>query len=238
LVGTGAELFSLLRSGQSLPWAQQFTFWTTVTVGPLGFISAFFFLGPQKDGGTVPGAADNLSGCVIALGVGRVLMRHPELIPPDTEIRVITFGAEEAGTRGALRYVEQHREELERLDARVCNIDTVIRPKIVIFTTDGNSFIRNSPELCDELDRAAEALGIPHAKRPFPTFGGATDALPFSRHRIKAASLFSMTVPGQMIRWYHTPKDQYTLYEDEKEGGTVGLANALKICVEWIRQKG
>jgi hypothetical protein len=236
LIGTGAELFSLLLSGKSLPWAQQSMFRASVFVGPLGFISAFFFLGSQKDGGTVPGAADNLSACAVALGVGRVLARHPELIPPGTEVRMITFGAEEAGMRGALRYVEQHREELERLDARVCNLDTIIRPKIVIHTTDGNSFVKNSPEVYNGLVHAARAAGVPHAKMPFPTFGGGTDALPFSRYGIKAASLVAMAVPAQMIRWYHTPRDQYTLYEDEKEGGTRGLSNALKLCVEWIRQ--
>ncbi|MFN2168198.1 MAG: M28 family metallopeptidase, partial [Anaerolineae bacterium] len=237
LVGTGTEFFSLLLSGKSLSWTQQSMSRICTFVGPLGFISAFFFIGSKKNGGTVPGAADNLSACAVALGVGRVLMRHPELIPPDTEVRMITFGAEEAGTRGSLRYVERHLEELRKLDARVCNLDTIIRPKIVIHTTDGNSLVKNSPEVYNGLRDAARAAGVPHAKMPFPTFGGGTDTLPFSRHGIKAASLLAIAVPGQMIRWYHTPRDQYTLYEDEKEGGTVGLSNALKLCVEWIRPK-
>ncbi len=237
LVGTGAEFFSLLLSGHSLCWTDPFVFRMSAFVGPLGFISAFFFIGSSKNGGTVPGAADNLSGCAIALGVGRVLMRHPELVPPDTEIRMITFGAEEAGTRGSLRYVQQHLEELKRLDTLVCNVDTVVHPKQIIFTTDGNSFVRNAPEVYNGLARAAETAGVPYIKIPFPTFGGATDTLAFSRYGVKAAAFMAMTVPGQMIRWYHTPRDQYTLYEDEKEGGTVGLSNALKLCVEWIRQK-
>ena len=238
LVGTGAELFSQLLYGVSPSWTQTFMFRVSVFVAPLGFVSAFFFLGSNKNGGTVPGAADNLSGCAVALGVGRVLARHPELIPPDTEIRMITFGAEEAGTRGSLRYVQRHLQELKKLDAQVCNVDTVIHPKQIIFTTDCNSLVKNSAEVYTGLARAAEATGVPHVEIPFPIFGGATDTLPFSRYGIKAAAFMAMTVPGQMIRWYHTPRDQYTLYEDEKEGGTVGLSNALKLCVEWIRQKG
>jgi len=151
-----------------------------------------------------------------------------------TEIRLITFGSEEASTRGALRYVEQHIDELKRLDARVCNIDSIIDPEIVIFTSDGNGFTRNLPEICDELRRAASAAAVPHVLKPFPPLGGATDALPFSRFKLKAATLFAMRMPEQMVRWYHTPRDTYTLFQDEKEGGTRGLRNALKICLEWI----
>jgi hypothetical protein len=132
--------------------------------------------------------------------------------------------------------VQRHLKELKRLDTLVCNADTVIHPKQIIFTTDGNSFVKNAPEVYNGLARAAESAGVPHVETSFPAFGGATDTLPFSRFGIKAAAVTAMTVPGQMIRWYHTPRDQYTLYEDEKEGGTVGLGNALKLCVEWIRQ--
>lgn len=33
----------------------------------------------------------------------------------------------------------------------------------------------------------------------------------------------------------HTPRDTYTLFQDEKEGETRRLRNALKVCVEWIK---
>jgi hypothetical protein len=237
LFGTGAELATLFLYEQSLPWVEQFMFNVTFFILPPGLIGAYFFLGPGKNGGTVPGAADNLSACAVAAAVGRILKRHPEIVPAGTEVRLATFGAEEAGTRGALRHVQKHLRELRTHDAQVCNIDTVIRPTITVFTSDSNGFVRNSREVCGDLARAAAAVDVPRRLRPFPFFGGATDALPFSRYGIKAASLLSMTVPWQMIRWYHTPRDDYTLYEDDGEGGTSGLRNTLKICIEWIRRK-
>lgn len=238
LFGTGTEFFSILLFDKSFDWVQQFMFWVNVTIGPLGLISAFFFLGPQREGGTVPGAVDNLSACAITLAVGRVLTLYPGLIPPHTEVRLITFGSEEASLRGSSRYVERHIDELRRLDARVCNLESIIDPEITIFTSDGNGFTRNIPAACSALAQAARAANVPYALRPFPMFGGGTDALPFSRSKIKAATLFAMRVPEQMVRWYHTPRDTYTLFLNEKEGGTRGLYNALKICVEWVKREG
>ncbi|HZD55111.1 MAG TPA: hypothetical protein VE136_00185, partial [Anaerolineales bacterium] len=62
-------------------------------------IFALFFARGRKNGGTVPGAADNLSACGIAVAMCRFLVKNPGYIPDDTEIRFITFGSEEAGAR-------------------------------------------------------------------------------------------------------------------------------------------
>ena len=87
-----------------------------------------------KNGGNVPGAADNLSACALAVATCRFLVRNPTYIPDDTEIRFISFGSEEAGCRGSRRYVARHLEELRHLDARQLNFETIAHPEIVILT--------------------------------------------------------------------------------------------------------
>ena len=63
-------------------------------------IYAIFFTRGRENGGTVPGAADNLSACGLVVAMCKFLVNNPAYIPPDTEIRFITFGSEEAGVRG------------------------------------------------------------------------------------------------------------------------------------------
>ena len=94
----------------------------------------FFFNMGRRDGGTVPGAVDNLSACAIAVAMCRFLVSNPSYIPADTEVRFITFGSEEAGLRGSRCYVERHLDELKRLDARLLNIEMVAHPEVTIDT--------------------------------------------------------------------------------------------------------
>lgn len=82
-----------------------------------GSIFGLFFTHGTKNGGIVPGAVDNLSASAVAVALCRILIANPALIPADTEVRFISFGAEEAGLRGSRRYVERHLDDLRRLDA-------------------------------------------------------------------------------------------------------------------------
>lgn len=195
---------------------------------PLCLVSAFFFVESGKNGGTVPGANDNLSGVAIAAAIGRHLVAHPEVIPADTEVRIVAFGSEEAGCRGSKRYVAAHLTELREKRARVCNIDTIARPKIQIVTTDRNSLLKNAPGVVAELKAAAESAGVPHEVKPFPVFGGGTDALAFGERGLEAAALYAMAVPSQMMEWYHQPGDDIDKVDKE------ALANALKIVLAWV----
>ncbi|MGD8586079.1 MAG: M28 family peptidase [Chloroflexota bacterium] len=126
---------------------------------PAIIFATFFNMG-RKDGGTVPGAADNLSASALAVAMCRFLVKNPSYIPDNTEIRFISFGCEEAGLRGSRRYVERHLEELKRLDARLLNYETVAYPEISILTSDVNGAVRNSPEMVKCVAAAAERAGV------------------------------------------------------------------------------
>jgi hypothetical protein len=213
-----------------------------VRVGTLGWVLliypivpaivfAFFFNMGRRDGGTVPGAVDNLSGCAIAVAMCRFLVDNPSCIPAGTEIRFVTFGSEEAGLRGSRRYVERHLDELKRLDARLLNVEMVAHREIAILTTDLNG-VRNAPEMVRSVARAADRAGVPFTLKPYPRGGGASDAAPFSQAGLKATTLLPFRMPQQIVAFLHQRWDTPDVLTVEP------LLNVLKLATEWVRAGG
>ncbi len=213
-----------------------------IRVGTLGWVPLIYPLGPavifgmffnrgRKNGGTVPGAADNLSACALAVAMCRFLVRNPSYIPEDTEIRFISFGSEEAGLRGSRRYVAAHLDELKHLDVRLLNFETVAYPEIVISTSDVGG-VKHSPDLVDSVVAAAERAGVPHKVKPSPTGGGGTDAGSFSQAGLKAVTLLPFKVPQQLVAFYHQKEDTPEILTIEP------LLNVLKLTFEWICNSG
>jgi len=213
-----------------LDWLAAVLRWYTWTVLPVSVLIGFTFTERDKGGGSVPGAIDNLSAVSIVLAIGRVLARHPEWIPAETEIRLISFGSEEAGARGSRAYVRAHEAELRAADAVLVNFESIYDPEIEIFTGDRNGTIRNAPDVVEALTRAAVAERVPFRVKPFPFAGGGTDAMPFREKGIRAGSLFGMRVPSQMVRFYHQPSDNYD------KVNPAALDNAARIALEFLRK--
>ncbi len=70
-------------------------FWATIwllIIGTPCFIGLFFFVPIGNKGNVVPGAVDNLSSCSVIIGLSRYIKDYKEIIPPNTEIRLISFG--------------------------------------------------------------------------------------------------------------------------------------------------
>ncbi len=192
------------------------------------FIFAFFFYRGRRNGGVVPGAADNLSASALTVALCRYLVNHPSCIPDETEIRFISFGGEEAGCRGSKRYVRRHLKELELLDARQFNIETVAYPLITILTSDINGTVKNSPELIKSLVEAAERSDIPYKVKP-AYMGVSNDSGPFSQAGLKAATLLSFKMPQQFVAFYHQKWDVPENLSLEP------LCNVLRLSLEWLR---
>ncbi len=194
-------------------------------------VYAMFFSQRGKNGGTVPGAADNLSASALAVAMCRFLVKHPSYIPADTEIRFISFGSEEAGLRGSRRYVKRHLDELKRLDVRLLNIETVAHPEAGILTSDMNGSVKNSPEMVRGVVAAAARAGVPY--RVLSAFlGVGNDSGPFSQAGLKALTLLCFKVPQQLIAFYHQKRDRPGILTTEP------LLNVLKLTFEWIRNGG
>ena len=198
---------------------------------PVILVFGFFFTERGQGGGKVPGAVDNLSAVATSLALARIVKRHPELIPDHTEIRIISFGCEEAGCRGSLRYVQAHRKELQQHETACVNFESLFDPTIWIFRTDRNSTVKYPPQFVDDLIQAAKQAGVPFIVRPFPFGGGGTDGLRFAEAGIPSTTLYSMRVPQDMITFYHQEFDNYDKINRET------LGNAMKIAVELLRTR-
>jgi hypothetical protein len=183
-----------------------------------------------RNGGTVPGAADNLSACALAVAMCRFLMRNPAYIPDDTEIRFVSFGSEEAGCRGSRRYVARHLDELKRLDVRLLNYETIAFPEPIVLTSETNGTVRNDPKMVKSVVAAAERAGVPYRVQS-ATLGTGSDAGPFSRAGLKATTLVGFRMP-QMVAFYHQKWDTPEVLTIEP------LLNVLKLTFEWVRNGG
>jgi aminopeptidase YwaD len=161
----------------------------------------------------------------------RFLVNNPSFIPADTEIRFISFGAEEAGLRGSRRYVERHLDELKRLDTYVLNIETIAHPVINIMTAEASGSVKVSPEYITSLAAAAQRAGVLY-KLTSPWLGAGSDAAPFSQAGLKATTLLPFLMPQQMIAFYHQKWDCPEILTPEP------LLNVLKLALEWVCSGG
>lgn len=142
-----------------------------------------------------PGANDNASGTAMTLELARIF----KTIPSDTEIRFITFGAEELGLLGSKYYVDHLTDkEIGRIVANF-NLDMVGSKdagKLILQTVD------DKPNLVTELTQAASTQ---LNGKPTPVNqGDSSDHVPFAKAGIPAA----LFIHNPTEPWYHKPEDK------------------------------
>jgi hypothetical protein len=207
-------------------------------IGTPAFIGLFLFVPFGEKANKVPGAVDNLSAVAIVLALGKILKKNKELVPNNTEIRLISFGCEEAGLRGAFRYVEKHFDELKRFEAECINMDAIhSKDNITIIDFEPSTRTKHSEIVVEKIVNAAKSSQIKikaSAMGGSSTFEkivgqitGGTDATAFSKAGIKAANISAMDL-NKMLKFYHQPTD--TLDKIEKES----LERVLQICIAYI----
>ncbi len=211
---------------------------TLFIIGIPAFIGLFFFVSFGDKANTVPGAVDNLSAVAIVLAVGKILKKNKEIVPKNTEIRLISFGCEEAGLRGAFRYVSAHFNELKKYEAECVNMDAIqSKDYISIIDFEPSTRTKHSDVMVRKLKEAAKSANIKVNESALGGSGktekiigqitGGTDATAFSKAGVKAANISAMDLK-KMLQFYHQPTD--TLDKIEKEA----LERVLKICIAYI----
>ena len=207
-------------------------------IGTPAFIGLFLFVPFGEKANKVPGAVDNLSAVAIVLALGKILKKNKEIVPNNTEIRLISFGCEEAGLRGAFRYVDKHFDELKRFEAECINMDAIhSKDNITIIDFEPSTRTKHSEIVVEKIINAAKSSQIKikaSAMGGSSTFEkivgqitGGTDATAFSKAGIKAANISAMDL-NKMLKFYHQPTD--TLDKIEKES----LERVLQICIAYI----
>ena len=203
------------------------------------FIGMLFFVSPGEKANKVPGAVDNLSAVAVLIGIGRYLQKNQEFIPPNTEIRLISFGCEEAGLRGSRRYVEAHLDELISRNSECVNMDAIQAVNnITLIDYEPSTRTRHSQHVIYKLKESASLIGekVRHSSlggekglsKLFGQISGGTDATSFSKAQIHSANISAMDL-RQMIKFYHQSTDT----TDKIQKGA--LEKVLKLCLAYIK---
>ena len=181
------------------------------------YIGFLFFQSYTK---SVPGANDNLSGCLAVMTVLKH-MAEADFRFENTEVVVILSGSEEAGLRGAKAYVKAHAAELKEIETVVVACDTMRDLKdMAVYDRDLSGTLKHDAQVKALVKKAALNCGydIPYAS----IYLGACDAAAFTQAGIKATGFAAMdpTPP----RYYHTRLDTpETLVPEALEVGAMVL---------------
>lgn len=194
------------------------------------YIGFLFFQSYTK---SVPGANDNLSGCLAVMSVLK-LMDEADARFENTEVRVILSGSEEAGLRGAKAYAKAHEKELKEIETVVIACDTMRDLKdMAVYDRDLSGTLKHDKQAKELVKKAALNCGldIPYAS----IYLGACDAAAFTQKGIKATGFAAMdpTPP----RYYHTRLDTPDTLVPEalKVGAEVLLETAFLYDAEGLK---
>ncbi|WP_421381706.1 M28 family peptidase [Bacillus salacetis] len=149
-----------------------------------------------------PGANDDASGVAGVLELARILAKTPT----DTEIRFLTFGAEEKGLVGSYHYASTLTEEEVNNTVAHFQMDMIGSKDagdLIMFTPDGEK------NLVTDLGAAAGAR-----ISEVVDYGelGRSDHVPFYNLGIPAA----LFIHAPLEPWYHTPEDTIDHISKEK----------------------
>ncbi|NMP36504.1 MAG: Zn-dependent exopeptidase M28 [Clostridiales bacterium] len=164
------------------------------------YIGFLFFQNPFR---SVPGANDNLTGCLTAMSVMKTLAEN-DVRFENTDMCVLLTGSEEAGLRGAKAFVKAHKKELDDMETVVVAIDTMRDLEyLAVYDRDLSGTLKHDLQVKTLVKKAAANCGLdlPYAS----IYLGACDAAAFTQGGIKATGFAAMdpTPP----RYYHTRLD-------------------------------
>ena len=164
------------------------------------YVGFLFFQSYTK---SVPGANDNLSGCLTSMAVLK-LMEENSVRFENTEVCVMLTGSEEAGLRGAKAYAKAHQKELKEIETVVVACDTMRDLEyMAVYDRDLSGTLKHDKQVKELVKNAALNCGfdIPYSS----IYLGACDAAAFTQAGIKATGFAAMdpTPP----RYYHTRLD-------------------------------
>jgi hypothetical protein len=166
------------------------------------------------------GTVDNGTGSVVVLETAR-LMKAMGLKPKRT-VRFVLFSGEEQGLHGSQAYVNQHKNEMERISAVFVH-DTGTG-RVTGFGLHGNP--QAQPVLERELGVLKE-LGV--TRYVLPPMGG-TDHAPFAAERVPA--FWFVQEPADYSLMHHTQSDTFdkALKDDLIQGAAVMAISALNVA--------
>jgi aminopeptidase YwaD len=186
-----------------------------------------FFLSDKA----VPGAMDDMSGIAIVDATGRCLHESRNsggFYPENTEVILLATSSEEAGLRGAKRYVKKHLAELKRTPTYGIFLESTADERHLTAAT-GELFTgaKHDRTLVEMACKIAAGHGWPIKSKSIPL--GATDAVAFSKKGIRATCLLSQDTT-RLVPNYHTREDTPEHVRPE------ALSVTLQMVIEMIQR--
>lgn len=179
------------------------------------FLAILFFTNWNT---VVPGANDNLTGCVCAMSVLKY-MKDNNIRFENTEVRVVLTGSEECGLRGAKAYARAHPPD--GIETAFFAFDTLRDlDDMAIYYRDLTGTVKNDERVCNIMKKAGELAGL---DLPFKIlFFGASDAAAITQGGIPAATFAAMDpTPAS---YYHTRRDDVDNMEPKAIGYGLDVA--------------
>ncbi|MFI3229721.1 MAG: M20/M25/M40 family metallo-hydrolase [Bacillota bacterium] len=171
-----------------------------------GHICLFLYSNYKR---VVPGANDNLTGCLASAGVLKAL-KEQGITYENTEVVCLLMGSEEAGLRGAKAYCKEFEAQIKA--DKEAGIETIFVgletfrdiEHMSIYTRDMSGLIAADKGVATLLDEAAKPFSdkpLPHAS----VWIGASDGAAMQQGGIPSCTLASMDpTPAS---YYHTRND-------------------------------
>ncbi len=172
----------------------------------------------------VDGALDNLTGVALAVEMAKVFS-NTRL--NNTRVRIISFGAEEAGLRGSWAYAKANRQKLLDENALLLNLDTIKeKSELTVVTGELNTLVFFKNDLVERLEESFRFNNTAYKKILLNV--GATDASAFHILGLPALAVIGMA-SEKLDPCYHTRLDNT---QNLKPEGLLALREVLIHFIE------
>jgi len=199
---------------------------TMVALTPFVGFCLFF-----HSGRSVPGAMDNMSGIAVITGVGRYLSEaktNGDWFPARTEVVLLATSSEEAGLRGAKRYVSKHIQEMKAVPTYGLILDCIYDERfLTVSEREPCTGARHDPHLIKMAQNVAAEHNWPMAVSWIPI--GGTDAAAFTVKGIPSICLLCMDT-SKAVPNYHTRHDTHEYIRPES------LSVSLQLIIDMIER--
>ncbi|HRH56297.1 MAG TPA: DUF4910 domain-containing protein [Chitinophagales bacterium] len=150
----------------------------------------------------VDGASDNLTGVAMAVEMAKIFSERKL---QHTRLRVISFGAEEAGLRGAFAYARSHKQQLLDEKAFLFNIDTIKDLEhLTIGLSETNTLVKYDEKYVNLVEASFKATHVNYKKLGLHV--GASDGSAFAIEGLPAICIIGMD-SEKLDPCYHTRLD-------------------------------
>jgi hypothetical protein len=230
LIALGGSLAKTIAYFSGFADATAFTGigFTMIALTPV--VAMFLFFHSYKP---VPGASDDMSGIAIVTGLGKYLYEaktNGDWYPEKTEVVMLATSSEEAGLRGAKRYVSKHLKELKATPTYGLFLEATCDERYLT-VTDREIWpvAKSDPELIKMAQDVAAHHNWPIAVRSIPLGAGSSDAAAFSVKGIPSICLLCQDI-SQAPMNYHTRNDTYEHIRPQS------LAVSLQMVIDVLKR--